>query len=145
QATDQAAFFDRLLDRLRTVPGVTAAAAMSGLPPRRDVNANDTEFEGLAQTEDGPAHNTDYWQFVTRDYVETMGIPLVDGRLFTFADESGTPVVLINERLARVFYPDMNPIGRRLRPPGDNPWLTIVGVVKDVKQGGLEEETGTEI
>src|SRR5690606_4379171 len=45
QATDQAAFFDRLLDRLRTVPGVTAAAAMSGLPPRRDVNANDREFE----------------------------------------------------------------------------------------------------
>jgi predicted permease len=110
------------------------------------VNANDTDFEGLVPTEDGPAFNTDYWQFVTGDYLETMDIPLRAGRLFTNADEGGTPVVLINERLARVFYPEMNPLGRRLRPPGDgNPWLTIVGIVKDVKQGGLEEETGTEI
>ncbi|HEX6132476.1 MAG TPA: ABC transporter permease [Longimicrobiales bacterium] len=146
EATDQAAFLDRLLDRMRAIPGVTAAAAMSGLPPRRDVNANDTEFEGFVPTEDGPAQNTDYWQFVTRDYLETMRIPLVDGRLFTYADEGGAPVVLVNERLAQVFYPDMNPIGRRLRPPGDGiPWLTIVGVVRDVKQGGLEEETGTEV
>ncbi|HEX6306856.1 MAG TPA: ABC transporter permease [Longimicrobiales bacterium] len=144
--TDQAAFFERLLERLRAIPGVTAAAAMSGLPPRRDVNANDTEFEGFVPTEDGPAQNTDYWQFVTRDYLETMRIPLQDGRLFTYADEGGAPVVLVNERLVQVFYPDMNPIGRRLRPPGDGiPWLTIVGVVKDVKQGGLAEETGTEV
>jgi predicted permease len=142
----QAAFLDRLLDRMRAVPGVTSAAAMSGMPPRRDVNANDTDFEGLVPTEDGPEFNTDYWQFVTRDYLETMDIPLRDGRLFNFADEGGTPVVLINERLAEVFYPDLNPLGRRLRPPGDGvPWLTIVGIVKDVKQGGLEEETGTEI
>jgi predicted permease len=142
----QAAFLDRLLERMRSLPGVTSAAAMSGMPPRRDVNANDTDFEGLVPTEDGPAFNTDYWQFVTGDYLETMDIPLRDGRLFTNADEGGTPVVLINERLARVFYPEMNPLGRRLRPPGDgNPWLTIVGIVKDVKQGGLEEETGTEI
>ncbi|MGH7446553.1 MAG: FtsX-like permease family protein, partial [Longimicrobiales bacterium] len=127
---DQAAFFERIVDRLRALPGVTAAAGMSGLPPRRDVNANDTEFEGLVPTEDGPAHNTDYWQFVTRDYLETMDIPLLDGRLFTYADEGGAPVVLINERLAEVFYPDVNPLGRRLRPPGDDtPWLTIVGIV----------------
>jgi putative ABC transport system permease protein len=144
--TDQAAFLERLLERLRAVPGVSAASAMSGLPPRRDVNANDTEFEGLAQTPEGPAHNTDYWQFVTRDYLQTMDIPLREGRLFTYADEGGSPTILINERLAEVFYPDVSPLGRRLRPPGDGvPWLTIVGIVKDVKQGGLEEPTGTEI
>jgi putative ABC transport system permease protein len=146
EPTDQSAFLERLVDRLGSMPGVTSASAMSGLPPRRDVNANDTEFEGLTPTPDGPAFNTDYWQFVTRDYLRTMDIPLRDGRLFTYADEGGAPVILINERLAEVFYPDMNPIGRRLRPPGDDvPWLTIVGVVKDVKQGGLEEPTGTEI
>src|SRR5690606_5901531 len=55
----QTAFIDRTLDRLRATPGVTAAAAMTGLPPRRDVNANDTEFEGYVPTEDGPAQNTD--------------------------------------------------------------------------------------
>jgi putative ABC transport system permease protein len=147
EPTDQAAFLARLVDRLETLPGVTSASAMSGLPPRRDVNANDTEFEGLAQTPDGPPHNTDYWQFITRDYLETMDIELRDGRLFEFADEGGTPVVLVNRKLADVFYPGTSPLGRRLRPPGgdDTPWLTIVGVVEDVKQGGLEEPTGTEI
>src|SRR5690606_26887652 len=53
---------------------------------------------------------------------------------------------LINERLARVFYPDVNPIGRRIGSYDDEtPWVTIVGIVQDVKQGGLEEETGTEL
>jgi putative ABC transport system permease protein len=142
----QTGFYERLIERLGALPGVTAVSAMSGLPPRRDVVANDTEFEGLEQTPDGPAHNTDYWQFVTRDYLETMQIPLRDGRSFTYADEGGAPALLINERLAEVFYPGVNPIGRRIRPPGDGvPWFTVLGVVKDVKQGGLEEETGTEL
>jgi putative ABC transport system permease protein len=144
---DEVAFFDRLIPSLRALPGVAGVAAMSGLPPRRQVNANDTEFEGFTPTPDGPAQNTDYWQFVTPDYLETMGIPLVSGRAFTTADQSEkSATVLVNERLARTFYPHVDPIGRRLRPPGDSvPWFTIVGVVHDVKQGGLEEETGTEV
>jgi putative ABC transport system permease protein len=146
-ASAQTAFYDRLLEQLGALPGVTAVSAMSGLPPRRDVNANDTEFEGLEQTPDGPAHNTDYWQFITRDYLETMRIALRDGRAFTYADEAGAPTLLINERLAQVFYPGLNPIGRRIRPSGPDgtPWFTIVGIVRDVKQGGLEEPTGTEL
>ena len=143
----QNAFFERLLPSLRALPGVTAASAMSGLPPRRDVNANDFNFEGLTATAEGPAHNVDYYQFVTRDYLETMEIPLVAGRTFSGADEAeGAATVLVNERLVRTFYSGMDPIGQRVRPPGpDVPWLTIVGVVRDVKQGGLDEETGTEV
>ena len=145
-AISRNAFYDRLLPQLRAIPGVQGAAAMSGLPPRRDVNANDTEFEGYTPTPDGPAPNTDYWQFVTADYIGTMGIEVVSGRDFGPADAAeGMATVLVNERLVRTFYPDVDPIGRRLRPPGNNPWLTIVGVVRDVKQGGLEEETGTEL
>jgi putative ABC transport system permease protein len=146
-ARSQTAFLDRLLDQLRSAPGVTAAAAMSGLPPRRDVNANDMEFEGIAPTQDGPAQNVDYWQFVTTDYLETMQIPLVAGRGFTLADvDSAAPEAVVNETLARVFYPDVDPIGRRLRPGfGNQPWFTIVGIAKDVKQGGLDESTGTEM
>ncbi len=145
-SAEQVAFYERLLPQLEALPGVTAAAAMSGLPPRRDVNANDTEFEGLAQTADGPAHNTDYWQFATTGYLEAMQIAVVSGRSFLPSDNGGAPVVLINERLAHVFYPDVDPIGHRLRPPGDGvPWFTIVGVVRDVKQGGVAEETGTEV
>jgi putative ABC transport system permease protein len=143
----QAAFYDRLLERLRALPGVTHAAAMNGMPPRRDVDANDTQFEGLTPTPDGPAHNVDYYQGITRDYLETMRIPVVAGRGFEPADEGGAPVMLINEQLARTFYPDADPIGRRMRPCcGDEiPWYTIVGIVGDVKQGGIAEETGSEL
>ena len=143
----QIGFYDRLMPRLRALPGVTSVAAMNGMPPRRDVNANDTQFEGLAQTPGSPPQNTDYWQFTTREYLETMQIPVREGRTFAAADEGGPLVVLVNEKLVQTFYPNTNPIGRRLRPPGPDTasWFTIVGVVKDVKQGGLEEETGTEI
>ncbi|MPZ17394.1 MAG: FtsX-like permease family protein [Luteitalea sp.] len=144
----QVAFYDRLRDRLGGLPAVSGVAVMSGLPPHRDVNANDMELEGYHyQPASGMAiPNVDYWQFVTTDYLETMRIRLVDGRAFGPADGAGgAPVLLINETFARVFYPDQDPIGRRIRPDSDVPWLTVVGIVKDVKQGGLEEETGTEM
>ena len=140
-------FMTRLVERMRTVPGVEAATAMNGLPPSRRVNANDTAFEGLARTPEGPAHNTDYWQFATTDYFTTMGIPIVEGRGFEAGDVAGsTPVVVINETCAKTFWGDESPIGRRVRPGwGEYPWRTIVGVAKDVKQGGLDQETGTEV
>jgi putative ABC transport system permease protein len=148
---DQLGFYERLISGLSVLPGVQKVAAMSGLPPQRNVVANDMQFEGYAFVPNtGMAvPNADHWQFVTPDYLETMQIPLVSGRGFTAADgpESG-PVVLINEKLARVFYPNQDPLGRRLRPgfgPPDRPWFTIVGVVKDVKQNGIEAEVGTEV
>ena len=148
EARARAGFFERLLERVRAIPGVQGAAAMTGLPPRRQVNANDTAFEGVPGPPDGPIQNVDYYQTVTADYLQTMGIPVVNGRGFTAADATGTPVVMINEALAKVFYPQQNPIGRRVQAffrRNDNPWLTIVGVVKDVKQGGVEGKTGTEL
>ncbi|MHB1168173.1 MAG: ABC transporter permease [Longimicrobiales bacterium] len=146
-APAQDAFYDRLLPELRALPGVVAVSTMSGLPPQRDVNANDTEFEGLPDTEDAPAQNVDYYQFTSLDYLETMGVAVVAGRGFEPSDEAGGGVVLINERLAGVFYPGEYPIGRRIRPFGDDslPWFTIIGVVRDVKQGGIAEQTGTEL
>jgi predicted permease len=147
EAPEQMQFLDLLLDRVREIPGVQEAAVMSGLPPQREVNANDMDFEGLEATEDGPAHNVDYWQFVSRDYFEVMGIEIEEGRGFEGMDDSaGTPVVLINRRLADVFYPGENPIGRRIAPPQDSTvWFTIAGIARDVKQGGLSEPTGTEV
>ena len=143
-------FFNRALDRLRQLPGVKSAAAMSGLPPLRDVNANDTDFEDIvpaASGQDrGPAENVDYWQGVSVAYVQTMGIPVVEGRNFEASDIQGAPVVLVNETLANTFFRGRSPIGRRLKPgKGDElPWFTIVGVLKDVKQGGVGAKTGTE-
>ena len=74
------------------LPGVRDVAAMSGLPPSRPVNANDTGFEGVPQGPDDPAHNVDYYQIATTDYVRTMGIPVVEGRAFGPGDVAGAMV-----------------------------------------------------
>ena len=140
-------FFQRLTEGLEAIPGVHGAAAMSGLPPFRQVNAQDTDFDGYTAPPDGPFENTDYYQTVSRDYLETMGIPLVEGRDFSLADTTGAPVVLVNETVVKTFYKGESPVGRRIRP-GFNPelpWFNIIGVVRDVKQGGLSSKTGTEL
>jgi putative ABC transport system permease protein len=141
-------FYARLLEELRALPGVRGVAAVSGLPPLRDAIANDTDIEGYEQTDGkGPIENVDYWQSVSTGYTETMGIPVVEGRAFEASDEGGGLVVLVNEAMAKKFWPGTSPVGRRLRPGfGDQlPWLTVVGVVKDVKQGGVDKEAGTEL
>ena len=144
--TDVGDFYDRLLTELRAIPGVRDVSAMNGLPPLRSVNANDTEFEGLEQTQDGPAFNTDYWQFVDLGYLETMDIRVLEGRDFNLTDLApDMATILVNRRLAQVFYPDGGPMGRRMRPPGSDTWFTVVGIVDDVKQSGLKAPTGTEI
>ncbi|HET9423734.1 MAG TPA: ABC transporter permease [Gemmatimonadaceae bacterium] len=144
------AFIADMQSRLKAIPGVQAVAAMQGLPPQRSVNANDTEFEGVPQGPDLPAHNVDYYQFATAGYFEAMRIPLVQGRGFESADAAGAPVIVINEATAKRFYKDGNALGRRMRPCCDGPnspvpWFTIVGIAKDVKQGGLDQPAGTEM
>jgi predicted permease len=140
-------FVTDLTRRLEEIPGVEDAAAVQGLPPFRQVNANDTQFEGIAPEPGKPPQNVDYYQGVTTDYFPAMGIRITAGRGFTAADVGGPPVVVINEALARKFYPNQNPIGRRVRPPvsDSTPWFTIVGIARDVKQGGLDAEVGTEL
>jgi putative ABC transport system permease protein len=140
-------FYRELVEKVRALPGVQSAAAMTGLPPSRNVNANDTDFVGVPTPPAGPIHNVDYYQTVTTGYLSAMGIPVVDGRGFTEADAAGTGgVVLVNETLAKRFYPNQSPIGRVLKPSlSGEPSMTIVGVVKDVKQGGVGEPTGTEL
>jgi predicted permease len=138
--------FSRLLDRIRQTPGVQSAAAMTGLPPSRQVNANDTDFEGVAFAPGGPIPNVDYYNNVTVNYVETMKIPVLAGRSFQEGDLTGGPVALINESLAKKFYAGADPIGRGIRPSGPNlPYARIVGVLKDLKQGGVDEPAGTEL
>jgi putative ABC transport system permease protein len=142
-------FQDRLLTQLAAQPGVTGVAAMSGLPPMRPLDANDTQFEGIAPTQDGPPQNVDFFQVITADYLETMQIAVVEGRGFTSSDDAGAiPVALVNESLAKKFYPGESPIGRRIgagSAGGSNPLAEIVGVVADVKQSGLDSPAGTEL
>jgi predicted permease len=148
QVTEVVAFHDRLRDDLSALPGVQQAATMTGLPPMRDLNANDTEFDGVERTGEGPPHNVDFYQVTSADYLETMQIDVLEGRDFLPSDQAdAVPVVLVNQTLAQRFYPGQSPVGRRVRPCcGDAiPWFEIVGVVEDVKQAGLSAPAGTEL
>jgi predicted permease len=145
-STRRVAFFNDLMLRLDAVPGVQGTAVMSGLPPLRQVNANDTQFEGFTPKPGGPPANVDYNQYASRDYFTAMKIPIVQGRGFDASDGPlSNPVLVINETTARLYYPSQSPLGRRIKPNGDSLWFTIVGVAKDVKQGGVDSKTGTEL
>jgi hypothetical protein len=76
---------------------------------------------------------------VQPDYFRTLGIRLLEGRVFTSAEMESGEAVIINRAAARHFWPDASPIGRRLRVYG-NPWTTVVGIVDDAGAGGLTQE-----
>lgn len=139
-------FWSRLEERLTHVPGVQAAALASGLPPMRPPNMNDTHIEGFVRKEGGPIENIDYYQTVSKDYFQAMGIRLIDGRFFDERDVAGAPdVIIINQTLAHTFYGTQNPIGRRIQPGMSGPFCTVVGLVDDVKNAGVDRPTGTEL
>jgi predicted permease len=139
-------FWTRLDERLMNLPGVRSAALVSGLAPMRPPNMNDTDIEGFVQTQDGPIQNVDFYQSVSKDYFATMGIRLMDGRLFDGRDVQGAPAaVIISNTMALTFWPHLNPIGRRIRPGGSKDWYTIIGIVDDVKNAGLDRPAGTEL
>ena len=148
EASSRLRTYQNILETLRATQGIQAASAMSGLPPNRPLNANDTEIDNYTAPPEGPYENVDYYQNVMSDYFETMGIPIVQGRSFQPADAvSSGLVTVVNERLVDTFWKDLNPIGQRLRPCcGDQvPWFTVIGVAKNVKQGGMDRESGTEL
>jgi putative ABC transport system permease protein len=141
-------FANTLQQRLATLPGVESAALAGGLPPLRRINANDTEIEGYQPTPDGPAQNVDYWNVVGNDYFKTMKIRTLEGRTFESMDDNdkAMPVVVVNESLAKRFWKG-SPIGRRVNPGFADPkvWATIVGIVEDTKNAGMDKPAGPEL
>jgi len=146
--TQRLQFVTALEQKLRTIPGVAGVSMASGLPPLRRINANDTEIEGYQPTPDGPAQNVDYWNTVGNDYFKTMKIRLVEGRTFEPQDENpnSMPVVIVNQALAKRFWTG-SPLGRRVNPGFADPkvWCTIVGVVEDTKNAGMDKPAGPEL
>lgn len=143
-------FWRETLQRTAQLPGVTGVALLGGLPPLRPINANDTYIEGLVQKEGGPMHNVDFWNVASPGTFETLGIPLLRGRTMDERDGEGAPpVIVVNEAFEKTFYGGESAIGRRVKPGGspkdDSPWFTIVGVVRDVKNQGLDRKAGTEL
>ncbi|HET9402890.1 MAG TPA: FtsX-like permease family protein, partial [Candidatus Acidoferrales bacterium] len=138
----------RLEPQLASLPGVKTAALFSGLPPVRPPNMNDTDIEGFVRRENGPIQNIDYYQIVSKDYFSTMGIRVMEGRVFDDRDiENGPTTVIVNQTMARTFWPNEEAIGRHIRPSNgpNSPWCTVIGVVEDVKNAGIDRPAGTEI
>jgi len=130
---------------MRALPGVQSVSATSILP-LSGVSAppSNFEIEGRAPAPGQVPPPGDRWA-VTADYFQTMQIPLLRGRAFTDSDQvDAPPVAIIDETMARQFWPDENPIGKRLsfqRDPQGNPvWREIIGLVGQVKPGSLERE-----
>jgi len=141
-------FWASLIARASALPGVESATIASGLAPIRNINANSTPIENLDPALGGPVPTIDYWNFVDPGYFRTAGIHLVEGRLFNPGDGQGaTPVAIVNQTMARAFWKNGSAIGHRVRADfrPQSLWRTIVGVVADVKNGGLDKPTGTEL
>jgi predicted permease len=136
----QAAFYRAVQEKLAALPGVTSAAVAAPLPFTGYTPGSSFAIEGhtLAPGDPGP-HSGLGW--VTPAYFQAMRIPLLKGRYFTEQDRLGTqPVVVIDENLARQYWPNQDPVGQRLQRGG--PWATIVGVVAHVMQSALVGDSG---
>jgi predicted permease len=144
--------YQRILDRLRSVPGILGTAAMSGLPPDRTPDAIATPIEDYTSDDGKNFAIIDYYQFIMGDYFGTMGIPILAGRGFERTDNASQgKVAVVNETFVKRIWKGQNPIGHRVRPPGgsfgadDNAWHRVIGVAKDVRQHGVERPAGTEL
>ncbi|HKG47345.1 MAG TPA: ABC transporter permease [Pyrinomonadaceae bacterium] len=144
EGDQRAAFFKQLLERVRSLPGVETASATATLPLSGGGWGRSITVEGFPVLPVGQAPSIQH-TVVTPGYFRTMGIPLLAGRDFNDADAKGSPdVTIIDERLAREYWPNDSPIGKRVRfgPPEDNePWHTIVGVAGTVRHQRMQEDT----
>ena len=140
-------FISRLLNDVRALPGVEAAGVTSNLPFGGDFSDSVIMAEGY-QMAPGESLVSPYRVVVSPGYLEALKVPLRSGRLFSDSDvASSQPVVIVDEALAKKFWPGQNPIGRRMFQP-ENPqnltqisptqrWLTVIGVVGETKMAGL--------
>jgi putative ABC transport system permease protein len=143
-AEQVASFYQRALERLSSLPGVQSAAATSGLPMAGGFGSRYFGIEGRPPQPAGQGFNANV-NLTTPGYFQTMNIPLIQGRDFDQRDVMKAPeVVIINQDMVRRYWPDEDPIGKRLAV-GNGPWRTVVGVVGDVKQAGLDIETRPEM
>jgi putative ABC transport system permease protein len=135
------AFLQQVLEGLRALPGVEFAGATHRLPLRGN-SIMGFQIEGRPTPAPGERTGANF-RAITPDYFRAMGTPLVAGRTFTEAEAWQRPsAVIINQTFQRRYWPDENPLGKRIQLDGpDDPWLTIVGIAADVKESGLDAET----
>jgi putative ABC transport system permease protein len=129
----RAAFFERLLEQVDSLPGVQSASAINHLPLAGDLWTLGFTIEGRPAPLPGESQGAAY-RIVRPDYFRTMGATLLNGRDFTTSDNDKSPgVVIVNETLARRYWPNENPLGKRITVAEDG-IREIVGIVKDTRQ-----------
>jgi len=137
------AFYEQALERIKTLPGIQSAAFGTNLPMSGNNSSASFSVEGLQV---GPNESSPHGDphMVSADYFRTMEIPLLSGRYFSEQDSKDSlPVTIVDETLAKRYWPDQDPIGKRIAAffdgkPNQLNWRTIVGVVKNVKRYGLD-------
>ena len=143
-ASRQIEFFDDLLGRLASAPGSLAAGAISNLPLGGQGSSNYISIEGRPELHSGGEHASAERLSVTPGVLQALRIQVLEGRTFTAADAASAPlVVLVNRTFAARFYPGESPVGKRIKrgtPQAPFPWMTIVGVVGDIKFSSLLDD-----
>src|SRR5262245_18538586 len=130
------AFYDEVLRRARSLPGVESAALINHLPLGQGNSSNSFLVEGVPDPPPGQEFGGRH-RVCTPDYFKTMAVPIVRGRSFSEADTADSRrVIIVNETLAKRFWPNGDAVGKHIRftgSPDRNPWMEVVGVVGDVK------------
>jgi putative ABC transport system permease protein len=138
----RARFYERVAEQARALPGVSDAAFINSLPLGEGVSAMfSLGLEGTATPKPETSNLWAIYLTVSPDYFRAMGIPLVEGRAFDKRDREGAPgVVIVSQTMARRFWPNQDPLGKRVTMMDPPKWLTVVGVVGDVRHWGLTDE-----
>lgn len=135
----QVAYFEDAIKRVEQLPGVRSAAAITGFLRTDPEDA--VEIEGRQPQHPGPCED-----LIAGPYFETAGIPLLAGRVFSDRDRRASlPVAIINQTMARAYWPGHNAIGRRFRFSAAEPWLTVVGITGDMRRQGIERAVAPQV
>ena len=145
-------FYASLIEKIDAIPGVERSGAMTSLMLSRRTNSSSLRIEGALPPPSGTPNEPVTVDVVTPTAFEALGVPLTRGRMFNGSDvPDGVPVAIVNEAFVRRFYPDGEPIGKRVTfdrfDTGGRPvrWLTIVGVVADTRRSGFERRNREEL
>jgi predicted permease len=131
-------YYQQLGERISRLPGVQSQGAVSALPLTASVGWGGILIEGYTPPPSEPELQVDM-RVATNDYFRTMEIPLLQGRFFNDHDTADVPhVILIDDKMAKRFWPHESAVGKRMRANVKDPWYTVVGVVGTVKQYGLD-------
>jgi predicted permease len=144
----RAAFYEQVLERVQRLPGVVSAGYTTSVPLLWKGGSSGFYPEGTTDATPGLSYDATHRQ-VSSKYLQTMNVPLKQGRYFDEHDsENSQFVAIINETMARQYWPGQNVIGRRFKigdPDEDVPWFSIVGVAGDVRQMGLDAPVKAEM